>query len=88
MINPQSRSFTIEAKLPGQEGYKPNMIAVVKILDYEKKDAMVAEVNHIQKSGDANTSMWRRKKMEEILPGANRLPLGKFTEALLRSLPD
>ncbi|MBX7140624.1 MAG: efflux RND transporter periplasmic adaptor subunit [Chitinophagales bacterium] len=52
VINPQSRSFTIEAKLPGQEGYKPNMIAVVKILDYEKKDAMVAEVNHIQKSGD------------------------------------
>lgn len=52
MINPQSRTFTVESKLTGQDIFKPNMIAILKILDYEKKDAIVVPVNLIQKSGD------------------------------------
>jgi RND family efflux transporter MFP subunit len=54
VINPQSRTFTIESRLQGQEGYKPNMIAVLKIQDYENKAAITAEVNRIQKSGDGS----------------------------------
>ena len=52
MINPQSRSFTVESKLSGEDMFKPNMIAILKILDYEKKDAIVVPVNLIQHSGD------------------------------------
>lgn len=52
VINQQSRTFTAESKLSSTGGYKPNMIAVMKIQDYQKQDAMVTEVNHIQRSGD------------------------------------
>ena len=54
VINPQSRTFTVESKLTGQYEFKPNMIALLKILDYEKKDAFVLPINLIQKSGDGN----------------------------------
>lgn len=52
VINPQSRSFTVESRLSGKDMFKPNMIALLKILDYENKEAMVVEVNLVQKSGD------------------------------------
>lgn len=52
VINPQSRTFTVESKLSGDNVYKPNMIAILKILDYEKKDAFSVPVNLVQKSGE------------------------------------
>ena len=49
-INPTNRTFTIEARLnPGKTEYRANMIAVVKINDYKKKDAVVIPVSVIQK---------------------------------------
>ncbi len=40
-IDPTSRSFTIEAKLATDPSLKPNETAVMKILDYQAKDAIV-----------------------------------------------
>lgn len=54
VINPQSRTFTVEAKLPSESDLKPNMIAVIKIADYEVAQAMVVDLNMIQKSTDAS----------------------------------
>jgi len=54
VINPNSRSFTVESKLTGQNEFKPNMIALLKIMDYEKKDAFALPINLIQKSGDGS----------------------------------
>ncbi len=54
VINPQSRSFTVESKLSGDNIFKPNMISIMKILDYENKNAFVLDVNLIQKSGDGS----------------------------------
>jgi membrane fusion protein, multidrug efflux system len=54
VINPQSRTFTVEAKLPSEKDLKPNMIAVIKIADYEVEQAMVVDLNMIQKSVDAS----------------------------------
>ena len=53
VINPQSRTFSVEAKLPSESNLKPNMIAVIKIADYEVANAMVVDLNMIQKSADA-----------------------------------
>jgi RND family efflux transporter MFP subunit len=48
-INPSSRTFTIEAKLnPEKNGYKANMVAVVKITDYKADNAIIVPVNYIQ----------------------------------------
>jgi len=54
VINPQSRTFTVEAKLPSEKDLKPNMVAVIKIADYEVEKAMVVDLNLIQKSTEAS----------------------------------
>lgn len=54
VINSQSRSFTVETKLTGQNNYKPNMVAVMKILDYQNEQAFTVPVNLIQKSEESS----------------------------------
>jgi len=56
-INASSRSFTIELNLKNKNAaveLRPNMIAVVKIKDYEKADATVVPVNLVQKDETAS----------------------------------
>ncbi|MDB5263772.1 MAG: transporter [Adhaeribacter sp.] len=51
-INTSSRSFSIELTIKnkgGQANLRPNMIAVVKIKDYDKEKATVVPVNVVQK---------------------------------------
>jgi len=47
-IDPSSRSFETEAKLPSDGILKPNMIATVKILDYSSPNTVVIPVNVVQ----------------------------------------
>lgn len=47
-INPTTRSFTVEAKLPSDPLLKPNQIATMKILDYSAKAAVAVPVNVVQ----------------------------------------
>jgi len=47
-VNPATRSFTVEAKLPPDPVLKPNQLATVKILDYQTKNAVTISVNYIQ----------------------------------------
>ncbi len=46
-INPNTRTFTIEASIPGG-GVRPNSIAAVRIKDYDAPNALVIPVNLIQ----------------------------------------
>ena len=48
VIDPLSRSFFIETKLPVDKNFRPNQMAQVKIKDYEKTDAISIPVNLIQ----------------------------------------
>lgn len=50
VINPLNRTFSVEVNLPANASYQPNMLAVMKIVDYEKKDALVVPVNTVQNS--------------------------------------
>jgi len=54
VIDPTSRSFAIEVKLPHNSEYRPNMTAVLKIADYSKKNTIVIPVNAIQKSDEGD----------------------------------
>jgi len=49
-IDPVSRSFNVEIKLPSNRNYRPNMLAVLKIIDYQNSKALVIPVNAIQKA--------------------------------------
>jgi RND family efflux transporter MFP subunit len=47
-IDPTTRSFTTEAKLPSDPFLKPNQTATMKILDYEVKSAVAVPINVVQ----------------------------------------
>ena len=47
-IDPTTRSFTSEAKLPSDPFLKPNQTATMKIQDYFAKDAVVVPINLVQ----------------------------------------
>ena len=49
-IDPISRSFSIEIKLPSNSKYRPNMLSILKIVDYQNLKALVVPVNAIQKA--------------------------------------
>ncbi len=48
VIDPLSRSFYVEAKLPVDKNFRPNQLVQVKIKDYEQKNAISAPINLLQ----------------------------------------
>jgi len=50
VIDPGSRSFGVEVKLPQTRNLRPNMTAILKIADYSKSKAVVVPINAIQRS--------------------------------------
>ncbi|HEV7231669.1 MAG TPA: efflux RND transporter periplasmic adaptor subunit [Bacteroidia bacterium] len=48
VINPLNRTFTVQTNLDKNKDYHPNMIAVLKIVDYVNPKAFVVPVNTIQ----------------------------------------
>jgi len=53
-IDPVSRSFAVEVKLPVRKSIRPNMTAILKIADYSKSSAIVIPVKAIQRSEDGD----------------------------------
>lgn len=54
VIDPGSRSFAVEIKLPERKTLRPNMTAVIQIANYSKANAIIAPVKAIQKSEDGD----------------------------------
>ncbi len=49
VINPQNRTFSLETRLPKNTDYlKPNQVAILKLKDYEKENAIVVPTNLVQ----------------------------------------
>jgi membrane fusion protein (multidrug efflux system) len=53
-IDPTSRSFAVEIKLPQRKSLRPNMTAILKIADYTKANALIIPVKAIQRSEDGD----------------------------------
>lgn len=47
-IDPNTRSFTVEAKLPADKNLRPNQIAMVNIKDYQANNTITIPVNTLQ----------------------------------------
>jgi multidrug efflux pump subunit AcrA (membrane-fusion protein) len=55
MVNPLTRTFDIEARIPNAGGdLKPNQLAVININDTAKPNALVIDENIIQKTEKGN----------------------------------
>jgi RND family efflux transporter MFP subunit len=53
-INATNRTFSVECSLPAGNDYRANMIAVLKITDYQKPNAIVVPVSIIQAAEDGD----------------------------------
>lgn len=53
-INAVNRTFTVECSLPAGADYRANMIAVLKIVDYQNANAVVVPINVIQTGTDGD----------------------------------
>ena len=53
-IDPTSRSFAVEVRLPDRKTLKPNMTAIIQIANYSKANAIVIPVKAIQKSEEGD----------------------------------
>lgn len=54
-INPVNRTFNVEVRIDsGSIGLRPNMIAVLKVVDYSNANACVVPVGTVQKSSDGS----------------------------------
>lgn len=84
VINPQNRTFAIEAKLPAKQAseYRPNLLAVMKVKDESRQNALVIPTNLIQRDGkgefvyviqqDGETPMAAKKHIETSLNYKNQ----------------
>ncbi|MEP6682631.1 MAG: efflux RND transporter periplasmic adaptor subunit [Parafilimonas sp.] len=75
VIDPNSRTFQIEAKLPANSTYKPNQLAFVRIMDYAASSTLTVPVNTLQTDEQGkyvlvavseNGKLYARKKHVEI----------------------
>lgn len=53
-VDPLTRTFTIEANLPGAKDLKPNMMAQVQVNDATRKEALVIDQNYVQNTEKGN----------------------------------
>ena len=75
VIDPNTRTFQIEAKLPAKASFKPNQLAYVRIMDYTASNVFTIPVNTLQTDEQGkyvlvavseNGKMYARKKHIEI----------------------
>ena len=75
VIDPSSRSFYIEAKIPSSKDFRPNQIALVRIQDYQADNAITIPMNTLQNDEkgkfvmvavNENGKLIARKKQVEV----------------------
>ena len=82
-IDPQSRSFTAEAKLPTDPALKPNMIATMKILDYESKAAVTVPVNVVQSDDKGKYVYVMEKSGENMVARKKTVIVGEAYDGVM-----
>lgn len=75
VIDPNTRTFQVEAKLPANAVFKPNQIAFVRIMDYTVSNTFTVPVNTLQTDEQGkyvlvavteNGKLYARKKRVEV----------------------
>jgi RND family efflux transporter MFP subunit len=75
-VNPVTRSFTAEAKLPPDPWLKPNQLATMKILDYQSKNAVTVSVNLVQSDEKGKYVYVAEKRGDKIVARKKTVVIG------------
>ncbi len=73
-INPNNRSFEIQIEIPNKDGLvKPNMIATVKVNDYQAENAITVPENVLQENSQGETIAFIYKPINDSIGEAKRI---------------
>lgn len=73
-INPNNRSFDIQIEIPNKDGLvKPNMIATVKVNDYQAENAITVPENVLQENSQGETIAFLYKPINDSIGEAKRI---------------
>ncbi|WP_152267853.1 efflux RND transporter periplasmic adaptor subunit [Agriterribacter humi] len=78
LIDPNSRSFYIEAKMPADKSLRPNQIALVKIQDYTAKDVITIPVNTMQNDDKGKFVMVAVKESDKWIARKKPVEIGQL----------
>ncbi len=78
-INPLNRTFNVEVPLTGSvEGFSPNMIVIMKIVDYKVENALVLPVDVLQRSGEGYYAMVAVNENGKLIARRKNVTTGKI----------
>ncbi len=78
IIDPNSRSFYVEAKIPSDKDFHPNQIALVKIMDYSNPKAISVPVNTLQSDEKGKYVMVLSKENDKFYARKKIVTIGQF----------
>lgn len=77
-IDPNTRGFIVEARIPYDGSLKPNQIAQLKIRDYTAKDALVVPVNVIQTDEKGKYVYVMEQEGDKLVARKKAVTVGEF----------
>jgi RND family efflux transporter MFP subunit len=78
IIDPSSRSFYIEAKIPSSKDFRPNQIALVRIQDYESDNAITIPMNTLQNDEKGKYVMVAVNENGKLLARKRQIEVGEL----------
>lgn len=77
LIDPNNRGFYIEAKVPYEKDFYPNQIALVRIQDYEAKNAITIPINTLQNDEKGKYVMTAEKDGDRLIARKKPIVIGQ-----------
>ena len=78
LIDPNSRTFYIEAKIPSGSDYRPNQLAIVRIRDYSNNNAITIPVNTLQNDEKGKYVMVAVKEGDKLVARKRTVVIGEL----------
>lgn len=78
IIDPNSRSFYVEARIPNDKDFHPNQIAMVKIMDYNNPKAIAVPVNTLQSDEKGKYVMVVSKENNKMYARKRSVTIGQY----------
>jgi RND family efflux transporter MFP subunit len=79
VINPSSRTFQIEAKIPSNSNLKPNQLAKVHIKDYGNANAITIPINTLQNDEKGKFVMLATKENGKLIAKKRQIIVGELS---------
>jgi membrane fusion protein, multidrug efflux system len=78
IIDPNTRAFEIEARIPARKNFKPNQLAILKIQDYAASTAISIPVNTLQNDDKGKFVMVAVKENGKMIARKRPINIGQF----------